>query len=50
MMLNTGIKLWRAKMPVETYIAIAASVAAFGTLMAVMAWALWYTRDVTPHF
>lgn len=37
-------------MPTETYVAIIAALAVFGTLMAGLAWAQWYTRGQPPRW
>jgi hypothetical protein len=34
----------------DTWLAIAAVLASFGTFTAVVNWAFWYTRESRPHF
>jgi hypothetical protein len=38
------------EMPIETYLVIAGLVVVFGAFIAVLAWGVWYTKDITPKW
>ncbi len=37
-------------MPADTYIAIFAAIVLFGAFAAVLAWGMWYTRELSDAF